>query len=249
MSRLDERRAEEPASPLDDFRIVRRGLWVTFESSVLEAEYWQASCRRAYTLVTAYGSAVLLGLAVFSIDDYRLFGWTALFARLAALRLCLVMVSLAMLWRIRQRPSRRQLEWLTLLWAVVLVTGHGVIASTRPIDYLVTLANGRAVVLLGFLMVPSPWAVMTPASLVLSAFLLRVHRRGGLRRLLGGGLQQLALPRDERAGMHLGGAARICEPSPVRGVAVGNAAPSRNRPGPSRGAIDPTRPRANSWRR
>jgi signal transduction histidine kinase/ActR/RegA family two-component response regulator len=169
VSRLDDRRAEEPTSSLDDCRIVRRGLWVTFESSALEGEYWQERRRLACTLSAAYVSAVLLGLAIFSIDDYRLLGWTPAFARLAAVRLFLIIVSLAVLWRIRLRPPRRQLEWLILVWALVLVTGHGMIAAARPVDYLVTTVNGRAVVLLGFLMVPSAWAVMTPASLLLSA--------------------------------------------------------------------------------
>ena len=155
-------------SSLDDCRIVRRGLWVTFESSALEAEYWESWRRLACARSTAYIGAVLLGIALFSIQDYRLLGWTAAFARLAVLRLILVVVSAALIWWIRQRPSRRQIEWLTLVWALVLVAGHCLIASTRPVDHLSGLVNGRAVVLLGFLMVPSPWAVMTPASLLLS---------------------------------------------------------------------------------
>jgi signal transduction histidine kinase/FixJ family two-component response regulator len=168
--------------------MVRHRLWLKFASDSLESEYWEKSRRLAYTLSTAYVCAVALGVAVFSIDDYRLFGWTDAFARLAALRLFLVIVSVALLWRIRQQPSRRQLEWLILVWAVLLVIGHGVIASTRPIDYLVTLVNGRAVVLLGFLMVPSPWAVMTPASLLLSAlyswFIIASGSSGGYEALV-----------------------------------------------------------------
>jgi hypothetical protein len=50
VSRHDDRRAEEDASSLDDCRIVRRGLWVTFESSALEAEYWEKGRRLANLL-------------------------------------------------------------------------------------------------------------------------------------------------------------------------------------------------------
>ena len=72
-----------------------------------------------------------------------------------------------------------------LIWALVLVAGHCVIASTRPVDYLLSIVNGRAIVVLGFLMVPSAWAVMTPASLLLSAmysmFIVTGTPSGGLQ--------------------------------------------------------------------
>ncbi len=191
MSRLDVRRAEEHASSLEECRIVRRGLWLTFASTALETEYWQACRRSRYTLATAYVTTVLLGIVIFSLEDYRLLGWTAGFARLAALRLLLAMASVALLLRIRQQPSRRQLEWQLLVWAIVLVSGHCMIASTRPVDYLVSLANGRAVVLLGFLMVPSPWAVMTPASLLVtvlySVFIATGSPSGGYELLASSG--------------------------------------------------------------
>ena len=43
MSRPDERCGEERTPSLDDCRIVRHGLWVTFGSNRFEAEYWQES--------------------------------------------------------------------------------------------------------------------------------------------------------------------------------------------------------------
>ena len=70
-------------------------------------------------------------------------------------------------------------------WPLVLVAGHCVIASTRPVDYLLSIVNGRAIVLLGFLMVPSAWVVMTPGSLLLSAiysmFIVTGSPSGGLQ--------------------------------------------------------------------
>ena len=147
---------------------MRRGLRVAFASSAFEAEYWQECSGLVYRRAAAYVTAVLVGLILFSVSDYRLLGWTGAFARLCAVRLFLVIVSAAVLTRIRQRPPRRQLERLLILWALALVAGHGIISATWPVDDLVGIVNARPVVLLGFLMVPSAWVVMTPASLLLA---------------------------------------------------------------------------------
>jgi signal transduction histidine kinase/CheY-like chemotaxis protein len=151
-----------------DSRVVRSGVWLTFASPDLEKAFWDDTRGQIYRLSSAYVTTVVVGLVLFSILDYRLLGASSAFARLVAVRVILIAASLAMLAAIRRQPQRRTLECLMLAWCLGTVLGHCIIASTRPLDFLTTMANGRIMLLLGVLMVPSAWVVITPSSALLS---------------------------------------------------------------------------------
>src|SRR5262249_50333096 len=109
---------QEPTSPLaGDGRIARRGLWLAFASAALEAACWPDARRGISRLATAYVGTIVVGISLFSIEDYRLLGAGSPFAQLTALRVVLGVLSAGLLLRIRQRPSRRELEWLILAWS------------------------------------------------------------------------------------------------------------------------------------
>ena len=162
--------ASTGSSIQDGSRIVRRALWLAYDSVGMEADYWREHRRRTCTLAGVFVGAVLLSFVVFAISDYRLFGATTELAWLATTRVALFLISVLVLVRISRTPTRRDLEWTLVIWGLVLVAGNSYIVSTRPPTYVGHALPSALFLLLGYSMLPSPWVEVTLPGCLVTGF-------------------------------------------------------------------------------
>jgi hypothetical protein len=112
-----------------------------FESIELEEQYRRQQLKHDTPQTRVLVVIVLIGTAVFTFSDYRLFGTSTQFWLLFAVRAVLMLVCIAALAVVSRVPTPRAFDRTLLVWSLVAAACVTYIDSTRPSNY-----SGLAVV-------------------------------------------------------------------------------------------------------
>ena len=142
--------------------------WGRFRSAELESQYRQQQAAYDAFQSKVFLIIVVLASLALALTDYRLFGFSALFWRLIAVRLGFAFISLITIVVLQRRLLPQQLHRIVLTWSLLLVIVNIAIASTRPPNYLIQAILNASTVLMCYFLLPLPLMLQFIPSILMS---------------------------------------------------------------------------------
>lgn len=141
--------------------------WRRFRSADLESQYRHQQAPYDTLQSTIFLTVILLSAVALTLSDYRLFGLSALFWKLAIVRAGFASLSLWVIARLQRGVAPATLHRLVLFWSLLLVVYNIFIASTRPPGYLIQAVLNVFLVLMCYLILALPLTLqIIPATLM-----------------------------------------------------------------------------------
>jgi hypothetical protein len=107
-----------------------------FSSGSIEAAFRRRYLRQDLLLSTGCVLTATVGAVFFLLHDYALFGTSAQFYGLLALRGSLILVSLAAMFMLYRCTSPRKADHILFLWCLLIAAGHAYALTTRPTAFV-----------------------------------------------------------------------------------------------------------------
>jgi hypothetical protein len=142
--------------------------WRRFRSAALESQYRHQQAPYDALQSTIFLTVILITTIALTLSDYRLFGFSSLFWRLAVLRAGFAGVSLLIIARLQRGLTPPSLHRTVLFWSLLLVVYNIFIASTRPPGYLIQAILNVFLVLMCYLVLPLPLTLQTIPAILMS---------------------------------------------------------------------------------
>jgi hypothetical protein len=142
--------------------------WGRFRSAELESQYLEQQASYDAFQSKVFLVIIMLASLALALTDYRLFGFSALFWRLIAVRLGFALASVITIALLQRDLSTRQLHRIVLAWSLLLAIVNISIASTRPPNYLIQAVLNVFTVLMCYFLLPLPLMLQIIPSILMS---------------------------------------------------------------------------------
>jgi hypothetical protein len=142
--------------------------WGRFRSAELESQYREQQAPYDSFQSKVFFIIIVMASLALALTDYRLFGFSALFWKLIAIRVSFAFISLSAIVILQRGLPAALLHRAVLAWSLVLVIVNISIASTRPPDYLIQAILNILTVLMCYVLLPLPLALQAIPGILMS---------------------------------------------------------------------------------